>query len=339
MKKHVLIIAEAGVNHNGDMGIARDLILKAHESGADIIKFQSFKTERLVSKSAQLAEYQKSNSTFRSQFELLKSLELSQQNHIELQKYAEEIGIEFLSSAFDVEGLEELSLFKVRRIKIPSGEITNYPYLHSAGRQNLPVIMSTGMSTSKEVANAVDALKDAGLSLDALTLLHCNTEYPTPMSDVNLKAMMHMGEEHGVDFGYSDHTEGIEVPIAAAALGAKIIEKHFTLDKTMVGPDHAASLEPEELSQMVSAIRNVEVAISGSGEKIPSDSEMKNRLVVRKSLYLQNSMKAGSYISEKDLIALRPGDGICAMQWHEVIGKRISESLEAGTKLSWELLE
>lgn len=339
MKNQILIIAEAGVNHNGDMGIARDLILKAHEAGADVIKFQSFKTERLVSKSAQLAEYQKSKSEHRSQFELLKSLELSQENHVELQQYAEKLGIEFLSSAFDVEGLEELHLFKVKRIKIPSGEVTNYPYLRSAGKQNLPVIMSTGMSTSKEVANAVAALNDAGLSLNSLTLLHCNTEYPTPMSDVNLKAMMQMGEEHGVCFGYSDHTKGIEVPIAAAALGAKVIEKHFTLDKTMVGPDHAASLEPEELSQMVAAIRNVEVAISGSGEKMPSKSEMKNRLVVRKSLFLQNSINAGSCISEQDLIALRPGDGICAMHWNEIIGKRVKTTLEAGTKLSWELIE
>ena len=339
MKMQTLIIAEAGVNHNGDLQKAHELILRAHECGADIIKFQSFKSELLVSKSAQLAAYQKKDSPHASQFELLKSLELSESDHYKLKNYADEIGIEFLSSAFDSAGLLELVKMDIKRIKIPSGEITNYQYLHQAGQCRLPIIMSTGMSNDKEISRAISVLCNAGMPLNLLTILHCNTEYPTPMDDVNLKAMLRMKESHRVEVGYSDHTAGIEVPIAATALGAKVIEKHFTLDNRLPGPDHSASLEQSDMKKMVTAIRNIEKAISGTGEKNPSKSELKNRSVVRKSLHLKRSLKPGEKINANDVIPLRPGDGICPMDLNRVIGRVAKLELNEGTKLTWNLIQ
>ncbi len=321
--KHVLIIAEAGVNHNGSIETAKKMIDKAVDAGVDIIKFQTFKSEKLVSKSAQQAEYQKKNigsSSDNSQLNMLKKLELSHTDHKELIDYCKQKGIKFFSTAFDLESVDYLYSLNLGLWKIPSGEITNYPYLKKIAQFGEPVILSTGMCEMQDIEAALKVLTDNGLSKDKISILHCNTEYPTPFKDVNLLAMNELQERFGVRVGYSDHTKGIEVPIAAVALGAEIIEKHFTLDRNMEGPDHKASLEPDELKAMVSAIRNIELAL-GDGHKTVSKSERKNIAVARKSIVAAKNIKAGEVFSENNLAVKRPGNGISPMDWENVIGK------------------
>jgi N,N'-diacetyllegionaminate synthase len=321
----VLIIAEAGVNHNGDLNTAKELIDVAANAGVDLVKFQTFKADDLVSKEAKKARYQIKNTEEGndSQYEMLKKLELSESDHSTLIEYANSKGIEFFSTAFDVKGLEYLNSLGFSLFKVPSGEITNYPYLKKIASFGKPVILSTGMASLKEIEQALQVLTSEGLTNREITILHCNTEYPTPMEDVNLKAMNTISREFDVEVGYSDHTLGIEVPIAAVALGAKVIEKHFTLDRNLPGPDHRASLEPNELNAMIRAIRNIEIAILGSGIKEPSSSEKKNINIARKSIHAKNDLKKGSILREEDLIALRPGDGISPMEWKNIIGKEL----------------
>lgn len=334
----MIIIAEAGVNHNGDLTQAKALIDVAAEAGADYVKFQTFKAEKLVSKTAQKAEYQKRNigDDNDSQFAMLKRLELNEMQHEELQRYARTRNIRFLSTAFDLDSINYLNQLGIDVFKIPSGEITNYPYLVAISRQQKPVILSTGMATYQEVAEAMQVLIDHGVPKEKMTVLHCNTEYPTPYGDVNLKAMPLLGEQLGVAYGYSDHTLGIEVPIAAVALGATLIEKHFTLDRSLPGPDHAASLEPQELKDMVSAIRHIELAMQGDGVKEPSASELKNRSVARKSIFINKNLSKGHILTEDDLIMMRPGNGISPMLMMSVIGKKLNEELTAGNMLTWQ---
>lgn len=321
----VIIIAEAGVNHNGDIQVAKKLIDVAVDAGVDYVKFQTFKADNLVSKSAKKAEYQSVNINDGddSQYAMLKNLELSHEDHLELMSYCAEKNINFFSTAFDVEGVHYLNDLGLNFFKIPSGEITNYPYLKAVALCNKPVIMSTGMCLESEIKDALDVLLKFGLKKENISILHCNTEYPTPMKDVNLKAMLSIQKTFGVPIGYSDHTLGIEVPIAAVAMGAKIIEKHFTLDRNLPGPDHLASLEPEELKEMVKAIRNIEAAISGDGEKVPSASETKNIAIARKSIYIKKNLDRGHIITDEDLISLRPGDGISPMEWENIVGKTL----------------
>lgn len=319
----VLIIAEAGVNHNGSLENAFKLIDAAVDAGVDYVKFQTFKSENLVSKTAKKADYQilnTGNSTG-SQFEMLKKLELSHENHELLIDYCKEKNIQFFSTAFDLDSLEYLKEIGLDLVKIPSGEITNLPYLRKAAQLFSKVILSTGMCTMEDIEAAINVFLAEDISKDDITILHCNTEYPTPMNDVNLKAMLSIQQEFGTDIGYSDHTLGIEVPVAAVALGATVIEKHFTLDKTMEGPDHAASLEPHQLKEMVKAIRNIEQAISGDGIKKPSESEMKNIEIARKSIVASASISKGEIFTEENLTIKRPGIGISPMKWDEVMGK------------------
>ncbi|MCM1125494.1 MAG: N-acetylneuraminate synthase [Lachnospiraceae bacterium] len=316
----VFIIAEAGVNHNGDIEIAKRLVDAAAMAGADAVKFQTFKAENLVCRDARKADYQmETTDQEESQFDMLKKLELTPEMHEELLGYCKKKGILFLSTPFDIDSLHYLIKCGIEIIKIPSGEITNYPLLREAGKTGKRVILSSGMSTLDEVRDAVKVLQDNGSG--GITVLHCNTEYPTPFTDVNLQAMITMQEELGVATGYSDHTQGIEVPIAAAALGASVIEKHFTLDKNMEGPDHNASLEPAELQVMVHAIRNIESAI-GDGEKKPSESEKKNISIVRKSIVAKCDIDAGEVFTEDNLTTKRPGTGLSPMCWEQVIGSR-----------------
>lgn len=323
MSKHVLIIAEAGVNHNGSLDLAKQLIDKAVEAGVDIIKFQTFKSEKLVSKAAKQAEYQQRNigKKDEGQLAMLKKLELSQAAHEELITYCNEKGIRFFSTAFDMDSIDYLHSLNMVLWKIPSGEITNYPYLRKIAQYQEPVILSTGMCELTDIEAALNVLLQFGVTKEQITILHCNTEYPTPFADVNLKAMLEIGEKLGVQIGYSDHTKGIEVPIAAVALGATVIEKHFTLDKNMEGPDHKASLEPDELKAMVSAIRNIEQAL-GSGHKTISESERKNIEIARKSIVAACPIKAGELLTEENLTVKRPGNGINPMRWNEVVGTR-----------------
>lgn len=339
--EHVYIIAEAGVNHNGDLQKAFELIEAANQAGADAVKFQSFKADKLVSKTAKKAKYQSENmgDNDDTQYNMLKSLELSEEDHATLIKECNKRGIQFLSTAFDVDGIEYLDSLGIPFFKSPSGEITNFPYLKRLAEKGKPVVLSTGMADMEEVKSAVKVLTEHGLDKKDITVLHCNTEYPTPMEDVNLKAMNTIGNELGVQIGYSDHTLGIEVPIAAVALGGKIIEKHFTLDRNLPGPDHRASLEPNELKEMVTAIRNIEKAISGSGKKEPSPSEQKNKEVARKSIFTTRAMKAGEIIKEEDIIALRPGNGISPMEWGNVIGRKINRAYSATEMLEWSSLK
>lgn len=323
MSKHVLIIAEAGVNHNGSLELAKQLIDKAVEAGVDIIKFQTFKSEKLVSKAAKQAEYQQRNigKQDEGQLAMLKKLELSQADHEELIAYCKEKGIRFFSTAFDMDSIDYLHSLDMGLWKIPSGEITNYPYLRKIAQYKESVILSTGMCELSDIEAALNVLLKFGVKKEQITILHCNTEYPTPFADVNLKAMLEIGEKFGVQIGYSDHTEGIEVPIAAVALGATVIEKHFTLDKNMEGPDHKASLEPNELKAMVMAIRNIEQAL-GSGHKTISDSERKNIEIARKSIVAACLIQAGELLTEENLTVKRPGTGISPMRWSEVVGTR-----------------
>lgn len=337
----VIIIAEAGVNHNGELQVAKKLIDAAVDAGVDYVKFQTFKADNLVSKSAKKAQYQSININDGddSQYAMLKNLELSHENHLELMAYCVERNIKFFSTAFDVDGVNYLNELGLSFFKIPSGEITNYPYLKAVALCNKPVIISTGMCSEIEIKQALDVLMKFGLKKESISILHCNTEYPTPMQDVNLKAMLAIGKTFGVQIGYSDHTLGIEVPIAAVALGAKIIEKHFTLDRTLPGPDHVASLEPNELKEMVKAIRNIELALSGDGEKKPSESETKNIAIARKSIHLSKDLLKGHIITDADIISLRPGDGISPMEWETIVGKILKENKKEYDKLLFSDLE
>ncbi|MDO6759744.1 N-acetylneuraminate synthase [Tamlana sp. 2_MG-2023] len=320
----VVVIAEAGVNHNGDIENAFKLVDAAVDAGVDFVKFQTFKSENLVSKSAKKAAYQIDNTrnAEESQYQMLKKLELSHDQHEQLITYCKKKNIQFFSTAFDLESLQYLKDIGLPLVKIPSGEITNLPYLRKAAQLFKKVVLSTGMATMNEIRAAVNVFLEEGVSKDAITILHCNTEYPTPMEDVNLKAMLNIQEEMGTAVGYSDHTLGIEVPIAAVALGATVIEKHFTLDKTMDGPDHKASLEPNELKAMVSGVRNIEQAISGDGVKKPSASEKKNIEIARKSIVAKTAVKLGDVLSEENITVKRPGNGISPMQWDQVIGSK-----------------
>jgi N,N'-diacetyllegionaminate synthase len=315
----VFVIAEAGVNHNGDIEIAKQLIDAASEAGADAVKFQTFQADSLVCRTAKKAEYQlETTDRTETQYDMLKKLELTPQMHRELIEHCLKRNIMFLSTPFDLESIKLLSELGMQIYKIPSGEITNLPYLREIAKQQKKIILSTGMSSMDEVKAAVNVLKNNGT--EELTLLHCNTQYPTPISDVNLLAMVKMREETGLPVGYSDHTQGIEVPIAAAALGAEVIEKHFTLDRKMEGPDHKASLEPQELMQMVVGIRKIESAL-GSKIKQVSESEMTNVAIVRKSIVAAANIKRGEKYTEKNITTKRPATGISPMMWDEIIGK------------------
>ncbi|KDR94764.1 N-acetylneuraminate synthase [Peptoclostridium litorale DSM 5388] len=313
------IIAEAGVNHNGNLEIAKKLVDVACVAGVDAVKFQTFKAENLVLKNAQKADYQKKATDCKeSQFEMIKKLELNCKVHEELIDYCKSKGIEFLSSPFDLESIDLLEKLGIEIFKIPSGEITNLPYLRKIGKIQKKVILSAGMSTLGEVEKALNILRGNGT--DDIAVLHCNTEYPTPMEDVNLRAMNTIKDAFKVKVGYSDHTLGIEVPIAAVAMGAEIIEKHFTLDKVMEGPDHKASLNPKELNDMVKAIRNIEKAL-GDGIKKPSKSELNNISIARKSIVTSCKIKKGEMFTEGNLTVKRPGYGVSPMKWDDVIGK------------------
>jgi len=317
-----IIIAEAGVNHNGSIETAKRLIDVAIVAGADYVKFQTFKAETLVTQTADKAEYQKElTNTNESQFEMIKKLELDRKTHEELINYCEQKDMKFLSTAFDHDSIDLLAELDIPIFKIPSGEITNLPYLRHIGKMRKPIIMSTGMSTLGEVRNALNILIESGAEKEQITILHCNTEYPTPMEDVNLKAMITIRDELDVNIGYSDHTLGIEVPVAAVAMGATVIEKHFTLDRTLPGPDHAASLEPDELKEMVNSIRNIEKAM-GDGVKKPSPSETENIPIARKSIVARKPIKKGELFTENNLTVKRPGNGISPMEWDDVIGSK-----------------
>lgn len=316
-----LIIAEAGVNHNGDLKLAKQLIDVAVEAGADMVKFQSFSADRQATKTARKAEYQSQvTDAGESQYAMLKRLEMSDEMHRALIQYCEEKEITFFSTGFDTQSIDFLVGLGMSCFKIPSGEITNLPYLRHVGALGKPIILSTGMASLGEIENALEALESVGMQREEITVLHCNTEYPTPMEDVNLKAMNSIRDAFGVSVGYSDHTSGIEVAIAAVALGASVIEKHFTLDRNLPGPDHKASLEPGELVSMVSAIRNIEIAL-GSGVKRPSPSEKKNKVIARKSIVAARDIKEGEFFSLENIAAKRPGTGISPMRWDEVVGR------------------
>ena len=316
----VYIIAEAGDNHNGDFNTALKLVDVAKRAGADCVKFQTFVTEEIISKYAEMAEYQKKNmGKEESQFEMVKRLELSFDEFRKIKEYCDRVGIQFLSTPFDLKSVDFLNELGVPFFKIPSGEITNYPYLIKIAHTGKPVVMSTGMCEPDEILAAINVLEKNGSG--EITLLHCNTEYPTPLKDVNLYAMRTMKKMFGKKVGYSDHTKGIEVPVAAVALGACVIEKHFTLDKNMPGPDHKASLEPDELGRMVKNIRNIEIAL-GDGVKRVSESERKNIAIARKSIVARRNIQEGEILTEENLAVKRPGTGINPMQWMEVLGTR-----------------
>ncbi len=332
----VYIIAEAGVNHNGSITTAKQMIDVAVRAGANAIKFQTFKTEKFVSKAAAKADYQLDNSPgVESQFDMIKKLELDLAAHEELFNYCKTKNIKFLSTPFDHDSIELLDKLGLDIFKIPSGEITNKPYLEHIGSLRKNVILSTGMATLGEIELALDILFSSGTIKDNITVLHANTEYPTPVGDVNLKAMVSIGHAFDISYGYSDHTLGYVIPIAAATLGASVIEKHFTLNKNMPGPDHKASLEPGELKEMVTAIRIVEQAM-GSPVKKPSPSELKNKIIARKSIHLSEDVIAGTVLSREHLIMKRPGDGISPMEIDRCVGRKAKTDLPADEKLKWE---
>ena len=326
---NTLIIAEAGVNHNGNINWARQLIDVAADAGADWVKFQTFNADRLVTKNAKKASYQsQTTDSIESQFAMIHKLELTRDMHETLIEYCKSRGIKFFSTGFESESIDLLIELGLDSFKIPSGEITNLPYLRHVGQYGKPVILSTGMSTLDEIETALNILERAGTSREGITVLHCNTEYPTPMIDVNLRAMLTIRDTFGVQVGYSDHTLGVEVAIAAVALGATVIEKHFTLDRNLPGPDHKASLEPEELKVMVSSIRNIEKAM-GDGIKRPSASELKNKFVARKSLVAACAILKGEVFSETNLTVKRPGTGLSPMHWDGVLGCKAPRNFEA----------
>lgn len=315
----VYIIAEAGVNHNGSFKLACKLVDAAKRAGVDCIKFQTFKSRNVVSNNAQKAEYQKCTTSEGLQADMLKNLELSYDEFIDLKKYCNKRDIVFVSTPFDFESIDFLNTVDMPFWKIPSGEVTNYPYLVALAKTEKPVVMSTGMCEMSEIEAAINVLRENGTK--EIKLLHCNTEYPTPFEDVNLKAMQTMRDAFNLEVGYSDHTKGIEVPIAAVSLGAAVIEKHFTLDRNMEGPDHKASLEPEELAVMVRSIRHIEKAI-GTINKTPSPSEKKNITVARKSIVAKVNIKAGDELTEENITVKRPGIGISPMRWNEILGTK-----------------
>lgn len=318
--KKTLVIAEAGVNHNGDISLARRLVDIAADAGADLVKFQSFSADRLVTTTASKAEYQtRTTDAGESQHAMIRRLESSREMHTELIAHCALRGIPFFSTGFDTESVGMLAELGLASFKVPSGEITNLPYLRQVGEYGKPVILSTGMSTLGEIEAAIDVLERAGTPRDLVTVLHCNTDYPTDMADVNLRAMVTIRDAFGVEVGYSDHTPGIEVAIAAVALGATVIEKHFTTDRSLPGPDHKASLEPAELVAMVAAIRNIEVAL-GDGIKRPTAGELKNKTIVRKSIVALRAIRVGDVFTEDNLTVKRPGTGISPMRWDEVVG-------------------
>ena len=317
--RHVIVIAEAGVNHNGSFELAKKMVDAAKEAGVDYVKFQTFNPQKLVSKYAKKAKYQKETTgSDETQLQMLQKLTLIEDNFLSLRDYCKEVGIGFISTPFDLDSIAFLETFDMDFWKVPSGEVTNLPYLEAIARTKRKVVMSTGMCDINEIQDAMEVLKKNGTT--EITLLHCNTQYPTPYEHVNLSAMSTIKDTLHKEVGYSDHTQGIEVPIAAVAMGATVIEKHFTLDKNMEGPDHKASLDPTELKQMVSAIRNIEKAI-GNGLKEPSSSELTNKAVARKSIVASREIKQGEILSEYNLTTKRPGTGISPMKWYEVIGK------------------
>lgn len=317
----VIIIAEAGVNHNGDYELAKQLVVAAKESGADYVKFQTARPELVISRYAPKAEYQMGTTKKEeSQLDMCRAIHLPLTDYRPLKDYCDEVGISFLSTPFDLESIDVLEELNMDYYKIPSGEITNLPYLRKIARMGRPVILSTGMCGLADIENALDVIEKGGLSRDKVSILHCNTEYPTPFEDVNLRAMLTMRDCFGVNVGYSDHTQGIEIPLAAVALGATVIEKHFTLDRNLPGPDHKASLEPHELKLMVDSIRHVELAL-GSPVKRVSPSEGKNMVVARKSLIAFRDIRKGEAFSDENMTVKRPGNGISPMCWDEVIGK------------------
>ncbi|MEE2745333.1 MAG: N-acetylneuraminate synthase [Pseudomonadota bacterium] len=328
-KLQTLIIAEAGVNHNGDISLARQLVSVAADAGADWVKFQTFSADRLIIKNAEKADYQnQTTDAGESQHAMIRKLELTRDMHEILINDCKSYGIEFFSTGFDLESINLLVELGLNSFKIPSGEITNLPYLRLVGQYRKPVILSTGMANMEEIEAALDVLETAGTSRELITILQCNTEYPTPMEDVNLRAMLTIRDTFGVKVGYSDHTLGVEIAIAAVALGANVIEKHFTLDRTLPGPDHKASLEPEELKTMVNGIRNIEKAM-GDGVKRPSASEAKNKPIARKSLVAACAISEGEVFSEKNLTVKRPGTGLSPMRWDEVLGRKAPCSFAA----------
>ena len=320
------IIAEAGVNHNGSLEMALQLIDAAIAAGADVVKFQTFKAEKVIAVTAPKAAYQKKTTGLdESQLEMLIKLELDEAAHIRLYQYCQHQGIQFLSTPFDLESIELLHRLGLEIFKIPSGEITNLPYLRKLGALKKRLILSTGMADLGEIEDALDVLTESGTPLGNITVLHCNTEYPTPFEDVNLRAMLTIRNAFpGIFVGYSDHTIGIEAPIAAVAMGATVIEKHFTLDRNLPGPDHQASLEPHELGAMISGIRNIEKAL-GTGRKKPSASELKNRPIARKSIVAATSIEAGETFTEMNITAKRPATGITPMRWDEIIGQKAAK--------------
>jgi N,N'-diacetyllegionaminate synthase len=321
MINRTTIIAEAGVNHNGDLKLAKRLVDVAAEAGADLVKFQTFKVNHLITKNAAKAEYQiETTSKDESQFEMLTKLELTEAMHESLISYCKKKKIKFFSSGFDIQSLDYLNLLGLSQFKIPSGEITNLPYLRHVGTFSKPIILSTGMSTIYEIEDALKALEKVGMQRKDITVLHCNSQYPTPMIDVNLKAMCTIRDTLGVNIGYSDHTLGVEVAIAAVALGATVIEKHFTLDRNMLGPDHKASLEPEELALMIRSIRNIEQSL-GENVKRPSPSELKNKTIARKSLVARIPIKNGEIFTKENITTKRPGDGVSPMLWDKIVGQ------------------
>jgi N-acetylneuraminate synthase len=322
----VYIIAEAGVNHNGSLDIAKKLVDEAKKSGADCIKFQTFIAENIISKNAKQAKYQTKNiGKEQSQLEMIKKLELSFEDFKQLNNYCIEKNIDFLSTAFDLESIDFLESLGMNTWKIPSGEITNLPYLIKIAKLKKKVILSTGMSTMQEIEDAVNIFKKYGTT--DITILHCTTQYPTLFEDVNLNAMLSIKEKFGYDVGYSDHTKGIEVPIAAVALGATVIEKHFTLDNNMIGPDHKASLQPDELKKMVESIRNIELSL-GDGRKVVANSEKENMSIARKSIVAKKSIRKGQLLSEENITVKRPGDGISPMKWFDVLGTVATRDFE-----------
>lgn len=321
----VYIIAEAGVNHNGRFDLACKLVDAAKAAGVDCIKFQTFKSKNLVSRNAQKADYQKTTTGDGSQVDMLKKLELTYDEFLKLKEYCDQVGIFFLSTPFDFDSIDFLDSIDMPFWKIPSGEITNYPYLVALAKTGKPVVMSTGMCDMMEIEAAIKVLRENGTK--EIKLLHCNTEYPTPFEDVNLRAMQTMRDAFGLEVGYSDHTKGIEVPVAAVALGATVIEKHFTLDRTMEGPDHKASLEPDELAAMVASIRHIEKAL-GTGDKTPSPSEKKNIAIARKSIVAKRAIKAGEEFTEENITVKRPGSGISPMRWMEVLGAKAARDFD-----------
>ena len=315
----VYIIAEAGVNHNGSFEMACKMVDAAKVAGADCIKFQTFKSEKLVSHSAQKAEYQREATGNGSQADMLKKLELSCDEFMKLKAYCDRVGICFLSTPFDFDSIDFLDSIDMPFWKIPSGEVTDLPYLIALAKTKKPVVMSTGMCEMEEIETAINVLRENGTK--EIKLLHCNTAYPTAFGDVNLKAMQTMRDAFGLEVGYSDHTKGIEVPVAAVALGATVIEKHFTLDSNMEGPDHKASLEPDQLTEMVVSIRHIERAL-GTGDKIPSPSEKRNMIIARKSIVAKEKIRAGDILTVNNITVKRPGTGISPMMWFEVLGMK-----------------